>query len=151
MDAVAEGCKKRLKDPEAEEFEGEVPMAEIQKDIIEMINSAKGEKCCWVFDGYNHKNAKEFFEFATPLFGSPSWWLPVNCDTETACEAWKKQNEADEVGEEVMEEIKQGEETFNTDCEGINKELEGLSCKIHPTLNAGSSAASTTAALKALT
>lgn len=29
MDAVAEGCKKRLKDPEAEEFEGEVPMAEI--------------------------------------------------------------------------------------------------------------------------
>lgn len=154
MDTVAEGCKKRLKGADDEEFEGDVPMAEIEKDIVEMVKAsqAKGEKCCWVFDGYSHKSAKEFMDFATPVFGSPSWWLPVNCDTAAACMVWKKQNDdAEDVGEEAMEEIKEGEKTFATDCEAINKELEGANCKVHATLDVGTSAATTTAALKALT
>lgn len=114
-------------------------------------NQAKGNKCCYVFDGFSHKTAKEFMEFATPVFGSPAYWLPVTCETAAACERWKKQNDADEVGEEAMEEINGGEKAFADDCEAINKELEGLSCKIHTTLSTGTSAETTTAALKALT
>jgi len=114
-------------------------------------NQAKGEKCSYVFDGYCHKSAKEFMEFVTPVFGSPAYWLPVTCDTAAACERWKKANEADEVGEEAMEEINGGEAAFTADCETINKELEGLSCKVHATLSNGNSSATTTAALKALT
>lgn len=153
MDTVAEGCKKRLKGPDDDEYEGDVPVAEIEKDIVEMVNSsqAKGEKCCWVFDGYSHKSAKEFMDFATPVFGSPSWWLPVSCDVETASTEWKKLNDAEDVPEEALEEIKNGENTFNTECEAINKELEGVNCKVHATLDIGTSAATTTAALKALT
>lgn len=90
-------------------------------------------------------------DFATPVFGSPSWWLPVNCDLETACTEWKKLNGEEEVPEDVLEEIKKGETTFNTEFEAINKELEGVNCKVHATLNYGTSAATTTSALKALT
>jgi len=43
------------------------------------------------------------------------------------------------------------EKTFAADCEAINKELEGANCKVHATLDVGTSAATTTAALKALT
>lgn len=75
-------------------------------------NQAKGDKCCYVFDGYLHKSVKEFMEFVTPVFGSPAYWLPVTCSNAAASERWKKQNEADEVGEEAMEEINAGEATF---------------------------------------
>jgi len=39
MDEIAEGCKKRLTvDPE-EPFEGDVPIAEIEKDVIALIQA----------------------------------------------------------------------------------------------------------------
>jgi hypothetical protein len=90
-------------------------------------------------------------EFVTPVFGTPAWWLPVNCNEASACERWKKEKEADEVGEEGLEEIKAGEADFTAECEAINKELEGTSCKVHATLSTGTSAETTTTALKALT
>jgi len=54
-DSFVEGCKKRLKDPEADEFEGEVPAAEVQKDICAFINANKGSGCGFVFDGLSCK------------------------------------------------------------------------------------------------
>lgn len=153
METVAEECKKRLKDPEAEEFEGDVPIEEIQKDICAMVKTdqASGSKCCYVFDGFAHKSAKDFMAWANASFGCPSYWLPVTCDNAAAGERWKKQNEADEVGEEAQEEINGGEAAFATESEAMAKELEGTSTKSHAALSTGTSMETTITALKALT
>jgi len=108
MDIVTEGCKKRLKDPEADEFEGEVPIEEVQKDICEIIAAYRASGCnySYVFDGFNHKKSSDFISWAVAEFGPPAFWLPVMCTKETAGNNWKKlpANEgADEVGEEVAE------------------------------------------------
>lgn len=108
MGIVAEECKKRLKDPEAEEFEGDVPIEEVQKDICAIIaaDRSSGLNVSYVFDGFHHKKSADFISWAVAEFGSPAFWLPVMCTKETAGNNWKKlpANEgADEVGEEVAE------------------------------------------------
>lgn len=103
MDNVTEGCKKRLKDPEADEFEGEVPIEEVQKDICAIIaaDRSSGSNVSYVFDGFNHKKSSDFINWAVAAFGTPAFWLPVMCTKETAGIAWRKANDgAEEVSEE---------------------------------------------------
>lgn len=40
MTVIADGCRKRLGDDE-NPFEGEVPIAEVEKDIVKLINDAQ--------------------------------------------------------------------------------------------------------------
>lgn len=118
MDSVAEGCKRRLKDPEADEFEGEVPIAEIEKDICAIINGdrAAGSNVGYVFDGFHHKKAQDFVSWAVSAFGAPSFWLPITCNKDTAGIAWRKANEnAEEVSEEGQGEIADGGNAFETE------------------------------------
>jgi hypothetical protein len=98
-DVVIEAVKKRLMGPEPEgEFEGEVPAAEIQKDISAIINGDKaaGKKFAYLFDGM-HCNATKFVEWASEAFGPPSFWLPVTCDSSTAGDRFKAKNEQEEL------------------------------------------------------
>lgn len=148
MNAVSEGVRKRLS-TEEEPFEGDVPMAEVEADICAMI---KGDaKCAYLFDGFNHKTPKEFLEWACGAFGNPSYWLPVTCDKAAADDGWKKANDAEDVAEEAAEEIAGGEAAFAAECEAVNGCLEGISMKIHPTMNASGTKESMCAALKAIT
>ncbi len=58
MSQISEECKKRL-GTEEEPFEGEVPLAEVEKDCIAIVNKDKaaGNAFTYIFDGYLHKTA----------------------------------------------------------------------------------------------
>ena len=57
MKAIAEKVKLSL-GTEDEPFEGEVPMADVEKNIVGLINGSKSAK--FIFDGFTHKNFAEF-------------------------------------------------------------------------------------------
>jgi len=59
MNAISEDVRKRLS-TEDEPFEGDVPLPEIEKDIVNMMNAATGNRAIFVFDGFMHANADEF-------------------------------------------------------------------------------------------
>ena len=54
MKAMEEGVKKRLGTDE-EPFEGDVPIGEVEKDVLALIQSCNKVK--FVFDGFLHKTA----------------------------------------------------------------------------------------------
>jgi hypothetical protein len=58
MSQIAEECKKRL-GTEDEPFEGEAPLAEVEKDTIAIVNKDKAanQQYTYIFDGYLHKTA----------------------------------------------------------------------------------------------
>ena len=64
MKAITEQVKIRLT-PEGEDFEGEVPIADVQQEVANMINSSQGgaTKTKFLFDGYTQKDADSFLEF----------------------------------------------------------------------------------------
>lgn len=98
MNTISEDVRKRLS-TEDEPFEGDVPINEIEKDIVNMVNSAAGQRVCLVFDGFMHPNAEDFVLFIEQ-FGSPRFI--INCKSNTKCleDRYKKKNEIDELGEE---------------------------------------------------
>lgn len=94
-DVVTEAVKKRLLGPEPEgEWEGEVPVAEIQADFMAIIDAdrAAGKKCSYLFDGM-HCGASAFVAWSSDALGPPAFWLPVTCDQNTAGERFKAKNE----------------------------------------------------------
>jgi hypothetical protein len=108
-EVVTEAVKKRLLGPEPEgEWEGEVPAEEIQKDIMAIVEGdrAAGLKCSYIFDGL-HTSAAKFCEWGTEALGPASFWLPVSCDSATAGERFKAKNEADELTEDNVGELKE--------------------------------------------
>jgi hypothetical protein len=112
--AFEEGVKKRLSPSEEEPFEGDVPMHEIEKDVQAYIVANPSKK--FVFDGLMHKEQIEFVTFCKSMIGSPpDNIICLTLDDSTVTERWKKKNEADEVGEEQVEEIRlQGEVAQNS-------------------------------------
>jgi adenylate kinase family enzyme len=71
MKAITEKVKATL-GTEDEPFEGDVPIADVEKAITKMIGDNKGAK--FVFDGFTHKDAKEFVTYVE-RFGLPSFIL----------------------------------------------------------------------------
>lgn len=106
MAAIAEEAKKRL-GTEDEPFEGDVPNAEIEKDIIALVEEGKrsGKRATYVFDGFTHAKAEEFISFVSE-FGPPDF--AINCSASAKCieDRYKKKNEVDEIPEEAAEELK---------------------------------------------
>lgn len=120
MNAISEEVRKRLS-TEDEPFEGDVPMNEIEKDIVELINTRSG--VCFIFDGFMHAKAEDFIAFIEQ-FGSPRFI--VNCKAGTKCieDRYKKKNEIDEIGEEQAEEIKQIESNQSAIDQAFNDYIQ---------------------------
>lgn len=64
MKAITDQVKVKLTPPD-EEFEGEVPIAEVEKEVASLVNGSKGGaiKTKFLFDGYTHANADAFLAF----------------------------------------------------------------------------------------
>merc|ERR1719361_1055337 len=73
--AMAEGIKGRLGDPEGEPFEGRVPDAELEKDILAMVEADKaaGSKAMYLFDGQHHETVEAWGNFLASNIGAPSF------------------------------------------------------------------------------
>jgi len=106
MGKITDACKAKM-GTEEEPFEGEVPMAEVEKSIVATIDEAKGsgQRAKFVFDGYTHKTEQEFFAF-TEQFGCPDFVLFLSASDKTIKDRWCKKNEAEEVAEDAAEAMK---------------------------------------------
>ena len=106
MATLSEQVKATL-GTEEEPFEGEVPIADVEKAICKKINDAKnaGGRCKFVFDGFTHATEADFCKFIEQ-FGCPDFVLFLTCDQKTVGERWMKKNEADDVPEDVAEGFK---------------------------------------------
>ena len=65
MASIAAAVAKTL-GTEEEPFEGEVPIEKVEQAVLQLIEGdrARGERWCYIFDGFSHKKASEFLEFA---------------------------------------------------------------------------------------
>jgi hypothetical protein len=99
MKAITDQVKVRLTPPD-EEFEGEVPIAEVQNDVCAMINSGQGAtKTKFLFDGFTHKDAGAFLEFIGQ-FGLPKFVLHLTADPKELKVRWSRKNEDADFPEE---------------------------------------------------
>jgi len=78
MGVIGEKVKARL-GTEEEPFEGEVPIAEIEKDVVACINGNPNGK--FLFDGFKH-GAEAFVTFLEQ-FGTPKFLLCLTADDKT--------------------------------------------------------------------
>ena len=92
---------------EDEPFEGDVPLAEIEKSIVATISKAReaGGRSKFVFDGFKHETEDSFVNFIAQ-FGTPDFVLFTTCEDRTVKDRWMKKNDADDVGEDQVEEFK---------------------------------------------
>jgi len=105
MTKIAEGCKARLT-VDGEEFEGEVPLEEIEADTKKVV---AGGRFTYIFDGYSHSSPAAFLQWANACFGPPSFYVFCSCDAKSGQfeERYKKRNEVEDVDENVLEEFAQ--------------------------------------------
>lgn len=74
MKAIADKLKASL-GTEEEPFEGEVPLADVEKEVARVLNSGQaGVRSRYLFDGYTHDDADKFIEFIKQ-FGLPQFVL----------------------------------------------------------------------------
>lgn len=123
MEKISEECKKRL-GTEDEPFEGDVPIAEVEKDCIAIVNKDKacGEQYTYLFDGYLHKNAEAFVNWFATCFGCPSFHLQLAVDKAIIEERYKKKNEIEaegEINEDQQAEIKAGEKAAEAELKSF--------------------------------
>jgi len=104
MKAVEDDVKSKMTDEEGNPFEGQVPQAEVEKEIVARINAAKdrGDKTKFVFDGFTHKKAEDFLKLIGQ-FGLPEFVLCLTADEKVIKKRYKAKNEVDEVSEEQQE------------------------------------------------
>jgi len=107
MAAHGEAAKKKL-GTEEEPFEGEVPAEKIEECVLEEVNGdrARGERWTYIFDGFTHKTATEFLNFAQNQFGNCKMFVNCDCSNAAVTERYKKKNEIDgDLGEEQAAEL----------------------------------------------
>ena len=71
MKAAADRVKARLA-PEDGEFEGEVPIGDVEKEIVALVKAARGtgQRTRFLFDGFTHAKNEDFLAFVSQ-FGVP--------------------------------------------------------------------------------
>jgi adenylate kinase family enzyme len=133
MTEIAEECKKKL-GTEEEPFEGEVPLAEVQKGICTLVNADKahGENFLYIFDGYMHKSADEFLRWFSGEFGAPTFQLNLTCDKGIIMERFKEKNgigEGDELNEDQTAELVQQAKAADAEKKQIDACLKDIGGK----------------------
>lgn len=99
---------KSSKGTEDEPFEGEVPIAEVEAVVAQMLKAGGGAtKQKFIFDGYIHASADKFLEFIEK-FGSPSFCLNLTVSDTFMFKRWSSKNEDAEFdqGEENIAAMK---------------------------------------------
>ena len=99
---MQEQVKKKL-GTEEEPFEGEVPVAKVEDEIVSLINADKKAKLkiTYVFDGHIHSSINQYTDFLQYRLGTPSAILPCQCEKSAIVARYKKKNEVEDISEEV--------------------------------------------------
>ena len=100
--AIAEAIRPRLGD-EAEPFEGRIPDAEVEKDLVAMIAADKnsGEKYFYIVDGRHHETEEQAATFLKDNMGAPSYIIKCTAEFSEIEARYKEKNE---VAEDLPEE-----------------------------------------------
>lgn len=98
MVKMSEKTKDRL-GTEDEPFEGDVPLEEVEKDVIDLIQNDKKQnprnKIMYIIDGYMHASADAFLKWFEEHFGMPSFHLFCTVDKAMIEARFKERNEMD--------------------------------------------------------
>ena len=100
MRKVEEEVKAKLS-TEEEQVE-EVPINEVHKQILEIIDGTKkaGERAVFVFDSFINKTVEEFNSFLSSMIGPPDYVVRCTTSDATIKQRFKTKNEVEEIGEE---------------------------------------------------
>lgn len=88
-------------DGEPVEPDTEVPIAEVEKAIVAMIDEGKSstKRMKYVFDGYVHADAEKFNAFVQP-FGAPTFLLCLETSKQFLKDRYKEKNNGEELEKE---------------------------------------------------
>ena len=107
---IAEAIRPRLAGDEGE-FEGRIPDAEVEKDVKKIImdDMERGDKFLYLFDGLYHETVEASIAFLTGAFGAPTQLITttaIQSEIVRRFKEGKEMGEADELGEEDQQELK---------------------------------------------
>lgn len=106
---MAEDIRPRL-ETEDGPFEGRVPDAEVEKDILSIISAdkASGEKFLYLFDGQHHESIDAMASFLLNNIGAPTYLITCSADAKEIEKRYKEKNEiGDDLGEEDQAMLKE--------------------------------------------
>ena len=94
---------KDKKGTEEGPFEGEIPLEEVEEEVLSTIKNGKGKK--FVLDDYIHPKEEQFISFTEKL-GVPDFILFISADEQAIKDRWLKKNESEEVPEDEIANMK---------------------------------------------
>ena len=106
---IAEDIRPRL-ETEDGPFEGRIPDAEVEKDVLAIISADKnsGEKFFYIIDGQHHENVPAAADFLFKNMGAPTYIISCNANEKIIQDRYKEKNEiGDELGEEDVAALKE--------------------------------------------
>lgn len=107
--SIAEAIRPRL-ETEDGPFEGRIPEADVEKDVLAMIEADKqsGEKVAYIFDGRYHEKVEDAAAFLMNNLGAPSYVITCTADEKIVTDRYKEKNEiTEELGEEDAAALKE--------------------------------------------
>lgn len=114
---LAEDIRPRL-ETEDGPFEGPIPEAEVEKDILKLVNEdkARGDKFLYLLDGRHHDSVEKAMRFYSANMGAPCYIISCQAEQKEIERRFREKNEmGDEIGEEDQARIK--EEAAAADAE----------------------------------
>ena len=106
---IAEDIRPRL-ETEDGPFEGDIPDAEVEKDVLAIVNADKtaGNKFFYIVDGQHHKSVDASATFLQSNLGNPTCIIQCNAPLEEIINRYKEKNEiAEDLGEEDVNTLKE--------------------------------------------
>lgn len=107
---MAEDIRPRL-ETEDGPFEGRIPDAEVEKDILAIVEADKaaGDKFLYLFDGQHHESIDAMATFLLSNMGTPSYMILLSVSDEKEIEnRFKEKNEiTEDLGEEDVNALKE--------------------------------------------
>jgi hypothetical protein len=115
---IAEEIRPKLETEEGP-FEGRIPDAEVEKEILAIIaaDKAAGEKFMYLFDGQHHEKVDTMAAFLVDNICAPSYIIQCSTDAKEIEKRYKEKNElTEELGEEDQNTLKEKAAQAIEDC-----------------------------------
>lgn len=119
--AIAEAIRPRL-ETEDGPFEGRIPDAEVEKDVLALIEAdkARGDKFLYLIDGQHHETVEAHAAFLLANLGCPSFIINTVADAKEIETRFKEKNEiTEDLGEEDAAALKEKAAQAVTDREKL--------------------------------
>jgi len=118
MAKIAEDIRPRL-ETEDGPFEGRIPDAEVEKDILATIAADKnnGDKFFYIVDGQHHETVDIAAAFLLSNLGAPTYFINCTANEKVIQDRYKEKNEiGEDLGEEDVAMLKEKAEGASIFC-----------------------------------